>query len=81
MAVRAGSTCLEVGDVRGVAHEGLGGFLGGPLDDDPQGCAFAFTFEAGSPGKIPSSVLGDECVRGSDIVRDPFLGDRRDGKN
>jgi hypothetical protein len=46
--------------------------------------ARAFTFEAfvaGSPGKIPSSVLGDECVRGSDIVRDPFLGGRRDGKN
>ena len=67
MAVRAGSTCLEVGDVSGVAHEGLGGFPGGPLDDDPQGCAFAFNFEAfvaGSPARYLPPCLVTSAFAG-----------------
>ncbi len=82
MAVRAGSPGLEMGRIGRVIHEGHGGFLRGPLDDDAQCGVFAFTFEAfmaGSPGEILPPVLGDERAYGSDIVRDPVFASGCDG--
>ena len=75
---------LKLGELVRIGHEGVGGFLRGPFDDDAKGGELTVAFEGlmiGRAREILAAVFGHERIGGWNIVSDPRFSDGSYGEN